>query len=59
MVKAFIPPLTVKATEAVVQFVVDHMRDTLLATGTQVAPYVVTAGKSGVLSTHGERIAFV
>ena len=49
LVKAFIPPLTVKATEAVVQFVVDHMRDTLLATGTQVAPYVVTAGKSGVL----------
>ena len=51
LIKAFVPPLSVKATEAVVRFVIDHMRDTLLSTGSQVAPHVVVGGKAGVLKS--------
>ena len=40
LIKAFVPKLSGKATEAVVQFVIEHLRDTILGTGAQVAPYV-------------------
>ena len=40
LIKAFVPKLSSKATEAVVQFVIEHLRDTILGTGAQVASYV-------------------
>jgi len=39
LIKAFVPKLSGKATEAVVQFVIEHLRDTISGTGAQVGPY--------------------